>query len=327
MLIDTHCHLDRFFFKGEFDRILEAAATAGVGRMITVGTTMADWSLYAELASQMPSRLAYSVGLHPGHVGEDWPLQVAELRAYWQRENPPAALGEIGLDFFHLPKDAAERQRAVTRQRAALAAQLEIARDLDCPVIIHSRNAVEAVTEMIDASGANWSRFVFHCFSDGPQTLEPVLQRGGRASFTGILTFRRADDVRAAARLQGLDRLMLETDAPYLAPEPHRGEVCQPAFVRHTAERAAALFDLPLEELAALTTRNATAFFGLPEAPASPMTSANPVGTSTTGATSGTDVASRPEGTSGPDASSTTDATPAQPREVGAPPPGADSNG
>ncbi|HEX2100255.1 MAG TPA: TatD family hydrolase, partial [Candidatus Synoicihabitans sp.] len=117
--------------------------------------------------------------------------------------------------------------------------------------------------EVIDASGVDWRRVVFHCFTEGEAEMRQLVERGGFGSFTGILTYKTADNVRAAARLQGLERLMLETDAPYLTPMPHRGKPNEPAFIRHTAEFAAELFGLSYEALAAITTATAKRFFGL----------------------------------------------------------------
>ncbi|MGF1450528.1 MAG: TatD family hydrolase [Opitutales bacterium] len=264
-LIDTHCHLDRFLANGELEAVLERAAEAGVAQLITVGTDPGDWHVYQKVASDHPRRVFRTLGLHPCHVEPDWEAAVGELSASWELHPQPVALGEIGLDYFHLPEVGAERDTIVARQHEAFRAQLTMARERDAAVIIHSRNAVEACIAEIDAAGVDWRRVVFHCWADGPELLEPILERGGRASFTGILTFRSAQNVREAALLQGVDRLMVETDAPYLAPEPHRGKPCEPGFVRYTAERAAKLFETKPEALAVQTTANARAFFKLPE--------------------------------------------------------------
>lgn len=268
MLIDTHCHLEKFVRNEEADTVLQRAHQAGVGHCITVGTDTSDWRLYAELAASR-SQLDYTVGLHPCSVMENWSRQVDQLAAFWKRDKQPVALGEIGLDHFHLPKDREHAEMLKTAQCEAFAAQLELAKARHCPVVIHSRNAVAECIAMIDASGCDWSKVVFHCFSDGPEQLVPILERGGRASFTGILTFKSAQPVRDALVAQGMDRLMLETDAPYLAPEPFRGKPCEPAFVGHTAKRAAELLDTDIETLAQATTRNAAAFFNLSVSPIS----------------------------------------------------------
>ena len=128
--------------------------------------------------------------------------------------------------------------------------------------MIHSRGAFHECVETIDGSGVDWNRVVFHCFSEGEAEMLELAKRGGRGSFTGILTYKNADAVRAAAMAQGLPRLMIETDAPFLAPTPHRGKPNEPAYLRHTAQFAADMFGVGLEELAAVTTSTARTFYG-----------------------------------------------------------------
>jgi TatD DNase family protein len=203
------------------------------------------------------------VGIHPCSVGEGWEAAASGIARFWDdgAGDHPVALGECGLDRFHLPKEPGAAERALGLQRAAFEAQLALARRLGCPVVVHSRSAFRECVEMIDASGVDWGRVVFHCFSEGEAEILELTRRGARGSFTGILTYKNADAVRAAAKAQGLARLMIETDAPYLAPVPHRGKPNEPAYLRHTAEYAAALFGVTLDELAAVTTANARAFF------------------------------------------------------------------
>jgi len=130
--------------------------------------------------------------------------------------------------------------------------------------VVHSRGAFAECVEMIDASGVEWAKVVFHCFTEGAAEMEELIRRGGRGSFTGILTYKNAEAVRAAAKAQGLARLMIETDAPYLTPMPHRGKPNEPAFLRHTAEFAASeVFKMSDEEFARVTTVNARSFFNL----------------------------------------------------------------
>ncbi|HTQ30487.1 MAG TPA: TatD family hydrolase [Opitutaceae bacterium] len=263
-LIDTHTHLDSFARRGELPAALARARAAGVDAMIAIGTEPEDWVLYRDLAREHAGVVYFTTGLHPCSVGEDWPQAVAQLEAFWTGGGPkPVGLGECGLDRFHLPKDAAAAEKIFGWQRAAFAAQLALAKKLGGPLVIHSRGAFRECVEMIDAGGADWSRVVFHCYAEGEAEMAELTRRGGRGSFTGILTYKNAGTVRAAARAQGLDRLMLETDAPYLTPMPHRGKPNEPAFLRHTAEFAAELFGLTFDRLAAVTTANAKAFFGI----------------------------------------------------------------
>lgn len=263
-LIDTHTHLDSYHRRGELKAVLERAREKGVTRMIAVGTEVEDWGLYREMATGHGGVIDYTVGLHPCHVEEDWARQVAEIEGFWKGEGRrPVALGECGLDRFHLPKEEGEAERVIGWQKAAFEAQLALVKRLECPLVVHSRGAFGECVAMIDAAGVEWARVVLHCFSEGPKEMEALGERGGWGSFTGVLTYKSAGVVREAAQAQGLERLMLETDAPYLTPVPRRGEPNEPGYLRHTAEFAAGLFGVSLEELAERTTRTAKAFFSL----------------------------------------------------------------
>lgn len=277
MLFDTHTHLESFTHHGVLPETLSAARSAGVSTMVTIGTSPDDWSLYRRIANDNAGFIHYSAGLHPCAVDADWADAMAKLEGFWQwdvvdgsngSDPVPVALGEIGLDRFHLPKDDfAAAARIFTEQRGAFAEGLAIANRLKCPVVIHSRGAFMDCVEMIDRSGVDWTKVVFHCFTEGEAEIEQLIRRGAWASFTGIITYKNAESVRAAARRQGLERLMIETDAPYLTPLPFRGKPNEPAFLRHTAEFIAAnVFGVPFERVAEITTRNARAFFGLERA-------------------------------------------------------------
>ncbi len=264
MLIDTHTHLESFARTGTLDATLARAREAGVEAMITIGTSSDDWALYRELATVHRGFVHYSVGLHPCAVTENWADEIARMPGFWEGSRvQPVALGEIGLDRFHLPKDAVEAERVFAWQRAAFAAGLALARQRGCPVVVHSRGAFAECVELIDASGVDWTRVIFHCFVEGPAEMDVLLARGGFGSFTGIVTYKSAEAVRLALLRQGLDRLMLETDAPYLTPVPHRGKPNEPAFVRHTAEFTATTLGVDFATLARTTTATARRFFGL----------------------------------------------------------------
>ena len=285
-LIDTHTHLDSFARRGELPAILDRARAAGLSAMVTIDTDIDDWSLYHDLAKQHPGFIHYTAGLHPCSVGEDWAPRVAQLESFWggagaplpaaarpdfatastgktESASYPVALGECGLDRFHLPKDVAEAEKIFAWQKAAFAEQIQLAKKLGCPVVVHARGAFAECVAMVDASGVNWGKVVFHCFTEGPAEMAELTKRGGFGSFTGIITYKTADNVRAAAAAQGLDRLMIETDAPYLTPMPHRGKPNEPAYLKHTAEFCAGLFGVDYERFAAATTANARRFYGL----------------------------------------------------------------
>ncbi|MFW6218240.1 MAG: TatD family hydrolase [Verrucomicrobiota bacterium] len=260
---DSHCHLQRFEQEGELPAVLGRAESAGVGRMIAVGTSLEDWVPYRELAQGHPGRIDYTAGLHPGHVDADWEDGVRQLSAFFMPPQAPVALGEIGLDFFHLPKDPVAAGDAILHQEAAFRQQLLLAGELGCPVVVHSRKAFAETVRLIDASGIDWTKVVFHCFSYGPEEVRQLNERGGRASFTGIVTYKNAPEVREALRVQGVESLMLETDSPYLAPEPHRGQSNEPAYVADIGRRCAEVLAVSVEELAERTTANVKEFFGL----------------------------------------------------------------
>lgn len=261
-LLDSHCHFGHWIRRGEVDAMLERSREAGVTRWITIGTSLEDWEMYRKAAARH-QHLQWTVGLHPGSVDDTWEDQVKTIASYFATDPQPVALGEIGLDFFHMPKYPDEAAEIRQMQSKAFAAQLGLAYQLDCPIVVHSRGAFQECVQMIDASGVNWGRVVFHCFTEGPESMQLLLDRGGHASFTGILTYRSAEQTRAAAKLQGLDRLMLETDAPYLSPEPVRGKSNESAHLRHLAQYCADLFGVDLATIARITTRNSCQFFGI----------------------------------------------------------------
>jgi len=265
-LIDTHTHLESFAQKGTLPDVLARAKEAGLEAMVTIGTSPEDWSLYCELAKKNPGFVYYTVGLHPCSVDERWSEAVAQIEAFWSESSDPqpVGLGETGLDRFHLPKDdAVAAEKIFHWQRVAFAAQLEMVKRLRCPLVVHSRGAFRECVEMIDASGVDWSKVVFHCFTEGESEMAELMRRGGRGSFTGVLTYKNAETVRVAAKAQGLAHFMIETDAPYLTPMPHRGKPNEPAYLKHTAEFAAGVFGVSLEDLTRQTTVNARQFYRL----------------------------------------------------------------
>ena len=263
-LIDTHTHLDGFEARGETAEALTRARAAGVGAMITIGTGSDDWAIYRGIAERHPSEVFFTVGLHPCSVGANWADEVAQIEGFWTGAGAlPVALGECGLDHFHLPKEEPAREQLKAWQRCAFAAQLEIAKRVGCPLVIHSRAAFTECVAMIDSSGVDWRRVVFHCFSEGAAEMGELMRRGAYGSFTGVVTYKNAESAREAMRLQGLERLMIETDAPFLTPMPHRGKPNEPAYLRLTAEYAATVLGVGYTELAENTTRTARAFFGI----------------------------------------------------------------
>jgi TatD DNase family protein len=259
MLIDTHAHLDYEDFAADFDAVLRRAREAGVERVITIGTSLESSRRAVELAERHPMIYAV-VGVHPTTADEasgDIRSALRELAVHPR----VAAIGETGLDYHHLPgegKNAAfqQTQASIFRQ------QLDLAAELGLNVVIHQRDAWEDTLDILrDYTGR--LRGVFHCFGGTPAQAAEVLALGHLVSFTGIVTFKNAAVVRETAASVPADRLMVETDCPYLAPVPFRGKRCEPAHTREVAAAVAQARGESLETLAAQTTANAEAFFRL----------------------------------------------------------------
>jgi TatD DNase family protein len=256
-LIDTHAHLDDLRFADDLPAVLERAAAAGVARVLTVGIDLATSRAALALAARHPDRLAAVVGVQPNHVAEAGPEdfdEVARLAAY-----PLAvAVGETGLDRYwdRAPFDL---------QEESFARHLDLARRLGKPVVIHCRDAGPDVVRVLraDFDRGGPVRGVMHSFTGDAETARACLGLGLHLSFAGMLTYKTAADLREVARLVPPERLLVETDSPYLAPVPVRGKRNEPAFVAHTAACLAGLMGLSVNELAEQTTRNARGLFGL----------------------------------------------------------------
>jgi TatD DNase family protein len=245
-MIDTHAHLA----PEEAGEVLARAHAAGVERVVTVATTIADAHEALGLAARHPGVYA-SLGVHPHEAGGEEAGRLAELHDLFA--DPRAvAVGETGLDYF---RDYAPREA----QRRVFAAQLELASQLGKPVVIHTRAADE---DTVEALAAFEGTVVLHCFSS-PALLEPALERGWYVSFAGNVTYPKAPELREAAARVPADRLLAETDSPYLAPQPVRGRRNEPAFVMHTLEALAAVRGDDPGALEARIDANASAVFGL----------------------------------------------------------------
>jgi TatD DNase family protein len=230
--------------------------------MVAVGTSMEDWELYEMISNRYLSNVFYSVGLHPSYVDALWENQVSDLGDYWKKDIKPLALGEVGLDYFRLPKDSAEVEKIVSLQKNAFHFQLLQAKKFNCPLIIHSRSAFEDCVKIIDQSGVDWNRVVFHCFSEGIEELRQVQARGGWVSFTGILTFKGNQNLRDAFKASNKEKVMLETDSPYLSPVPKRGKENEPAFLHYLGSSAAKILELSEKEFAEQMMNNSNHFYG-----------------------------------------------------------------
>ena len=257
-VVDSHCHIWWERFDHDRDAVIERARAAGVERMIVVGTTPATSRAALDLATRHEGVFG-TAGLHPHDAGDDGDDVRAELRELCSRDDC-VAVGETGLDWFraeYLERAPREKQLAAFRWH------LELARELDKPVVIHSRDAHEDTARLVaEVPGV---RGVMHCFAMGPDELAPYVDAGLHISFSGIVTYRANEENREAARQCPEDRLLVETDAPFLAPVPHRGKRNEPAFCADTLRLVAELRGVTVEHLAAVTSRNAERLFGLPE--------------------------------------------------------------
>jgi TatD DNase family protein len=261
-LIDSHCHLKTFVQKGTLNSVLARAKNAGVEKFITVGTSIQDWDCYQSLARNNPD-IFYSVGLHPCYVANDWAADIEKILDYWDSQCKPVALGEIGLDYFHLPKDKNLSLEHVILQQQCFSRQLDLARLLDCPVIIHSRNSLKDCVNLIDQSGLEWERVVFHCFSEGELQMKEISSRGGRASFTGNITYAGNDKILEAVKYQGVEKLILETDSPYLSPEPNRKSKNEPCRAREIIGFLKSIFEDDCQQMEEIIRINTEEFFKL----------------------------------------------------------------
>jgi TatD DNase family protein len=248
MWTDSHCHVP---WEGVGEEVLADARAAGVDRFVSVGTTVETSRAAIEVAGRHPDVWA-TAGVHP-HDAEGADLAALESLLVADRV---VAVGECGLDYHydHSPREI---------QREAFAAQVGLALRHDLALVIHTREAWDDTFGVLDDVGMP-DRTVFHCFTGGPGEARKALDRGGVLSFSGIVSFKTADDVRAAAALCPLDRLAVETDSPYLAPVPHRGRPNTPAWLPAVGDALAAAKGLSVEEVAEATSATATRLFRLP---------------------------------------------------------------
>ncbi len=261
-LLDSHCHPANVARQGKLSEWMSDVKAAGVEGVVAIGTDLDDWSEYRGLSQAHPDFFKHTVGLHPCHVTEGWEETVAAVAPYFADHPAPAALGEIGLDYYRLPTDPAESAQMKVMQQGAFRQQLSLAYQLGCPIVIHSRYAFADCVKMIDESGVDWRKVVFHCFVEGPEAVRELNRRGGRASFTGVITYPNCPNILGALKAQGIARLMLETDAPYLSPQSKRGKENTPANLPEIAIKAAEVLGIPVDEVAEIATLNARAFFG-----------------------------------------------------------------
>jgi len=255
-LVDTHCHLDWHTFDADREEVIRRAVDAGVTRVVTVGVSVASSRMAVELADRYGPVYA-AVGVHPNDAGGFDGDSLSEIRALAQHPKV-VAIGEIGLDNYR-------QTVAPERQRIAFEAQLDLALDLGRPVIIHSRSAIDDVMSALArrfTQHATRSTGILHAFSGNFSAAQRAFELGFLIGVGGPVTFKRSESLRELVRAAPLDRVIIETDAPFLTPEPRRGRRNEPAYVRLVAERIALERRASVEEIAEQTTANAARLFG-----------------------------------------------------------------
>jgi TatD DNase family protein len=257
MYVDSHCHLSFPELRARLDDILADMRAADVSGALCICTAMEEFELVHELANRHPNLWA-SVGVHPDTEGMTEPD--LETLCEWARRPRVIAIGETGLDYYRLEgRSIADMEW----QRERFRVHIRAGRRLDLPLVIHTRSASDDTLAVLKEEGAGASRGVFHCFTESMAVARAALDLGFHISFSGILTFRNAAELREVARFVPLDRCLIETDSPYLAPVPHRGKTNTPAWVPHVARQVAELKGLSAEAVGEATRVNFERLFGV----------------------------------------------------------------
>lgn len=246
MFVDSHCHIDFPQLKERLDEVLDNMHRNDVGHALVVSVNLEDWPDLIEMVAPHDN-LSASVGVHPGYE-EAYEASVEEL-VDLARHPKVVAIGETGLDYYRL-------EEPLDWQRKRFERHLEASRQSGLPVIIHTRAAAEDTLAIMRNAGAEETGGVMHCFTETLAVAKAALDMGFYISFSGIVTFKNAEALKEVARFVPLDRMLIETDSPYLAPVPHRGKTNEPAFVRHVAEYIAELKSLDVGAIAEQTTDN-----------------------------------------------------------------------
>jgi TatD DNase family protein len=258
-LIDTHCHLTFDDLGRDIDAVIARSRQAGVNGWITVGTDPQENQKAVELANQFENMYA-AIAIHP-HDAKDVTADILKELRELAQHNKVVAIGETGLDYHYNFSSHEEQQKV-------FAEHLKIAAELNLPVIVHCREAFDETMEILEQF-RDVKKVVFHCFSGSGEQAKIVLDYGFYISFTGVVTFKNAEKTRRAAEVVPLDRMMVETDCPYMSPEPMRKQkINEPALMVHTAGRLAELKGMGLADFAEDVTATSRAFFGLPSADA-----------------------------------------------------------
>jgi TatD DNase family protein len=259
MFVDSHCHIDFPELREKLPEVLDAMRANAVTHALCISVTLEDWPGVVRIAESNPHVYA-TVGVHPDYEATDEPS--VERLVELSRHGRIVGIGETGLDYYRMQQFA---DQTMEWQRERFRRHIRAAREAGKPLVIHTRAASADTVRVMTEEGARDVGGVMHCFTESWETARACLDLGFHISFSGIVTFKNAKELHDVARRVPLERMLIETDSPYLAPVPFRGKLNQPAYVKHVAEGIAALRGIPVDEVAARTSENFFRLFRIPE--------------------------------------------------------------
>ena len=264
MLVDSHCHLnciDLSLFNNNLDNVIHAATEQGVLHLLSVCVELSDYPVLCDIAKRY-EQVSISVGVHPANEEDQAPEPTVALLSELAHHPRCVAIGETGLDYYHVKTESAQ-----LNQRVRFATHIQTAINVSKPLIIHTRNAADDTIAVMQSEHANTIGGVMHCFSESWDIAQKAIDMNFYISISGIVTFKNAESIREVAKKVPLDRLLIETDSPYLAPVPYRGKPNHPALVKYVARTLSELHQVSFEELARITTDNFYRCFKIARAP------------------------------------------------------------
>lgn len=248
MSVDSHCHLDYDVFHGDFDKMLMRAKDNNINYMMTIGVELSKMPNVIKIAEKYPHIFA-TAGIHP-HEADTAPIDTADQLRLFTQHPKIVGIGETGLDYFYEHSD-------ILQQKKSFQIHIEVAQETGLPLIIHTRDAEQDTVNMLqELKKQHDFKFLIHCFTGTQYLADACLELGGYISVSGILTFKTAQSLRDVVKNIPLERLMVETDSPYLTPMPHRGKRNEPAFTKLTLEKLSEIKNIPLADLDKITTEN-----------------------------------------------------------------------
>ncbi|ASM40655.1 TatD family hydrolase [Campylobacter sp. RM12327] len=255
MIIDTHCHLDDESFDKDLDAVIQKAFNSGVKSVIIPGANLQDLPKARDIAHRYEN-VFFAAGIHPYHI-DNFDIEILKE---FLKDSKCIAVGECGLDYFRLPKDEQEKENIKSLQKRYFGYQIELAMDLNKPLIIHAREANEDIYQILLKYKVDFKKVVLHCFNASLLLLS-LAKYGAYFGIGGVLTFKNAKNLVKILRDIPLENLLIETDAPYLTPEPHRGTRNEPVYTKYVASKMAEILNMDVNEIEEITTKNSKKLF------------------------------------------------------------------